>query len=329
MRESITTFSARVGSDPMLVQAAGGNVSWKAGDTLWIKASGTWLANANKRDLFVPVSLTPLIEAMRDGRFDVSPASLDSSGILRPSIETLLHALFPHAVVAHLHPVDAIALLVRADVEDRLSQRMDSRFRWVTVPYRRPGAVLAAAVSQALRERPDANIVFMRNHGVIVAGSSVEEVDALYADVLDSLRLRPREVMVGEASTTAAMEERGLRPLLDPGVQHLAFDPTSLEITQRHWPIYPDHVVFLGADAPVSTDAAQVAVDGWGLIVPNEGIYVGSHFSPTHHAMLSAYAAINARLRLDDPVVNIPEQEIGRLMNWDAEMYRQRLARST
>lgn len=37
-------MSARVGSNILLVQGAGGNSSVKDGDVLWVKASGTWLS---------------------------------------------------------------------------------------------------------------------------------------------------------------------------------------------------------------------------------------------------------------------------------------------
>jgi hypothetical protein len=50
-------MSARVGRNMLLVQGAGGNSSIKDGDVLWVKASGTWLADADAKDIFVPVSL--------------------------------------------------------------------------------------------------------------------------------------------------------------------------------------------------------------------------------------------------------------------------------
>jgi rhamnose utilization protein RhaD (predicted bifunctional aldolase and dehydrogenase) len=50
-RASISAYCAEIGRDPLLVQGAGGNVSWKANDTLWIKASGTWLADAMVKDM--------------------------------------------------------------------------------------------------------------------------------------------------------------------------------------------------------------------------------------------------------------------------------------
>jgi rhamnose utilization protein RhaD (predicted bifunctional aldolase and dehydrogenase) len=43
---SLRDLSARMGSDPMLVQASDGNTSIKFDGILWIKASGKWLAHA-------------------------------------------------------------------------------------------------------------------------------------------------------------------------------------------------------------------------------------------------------------------------------------------
>ena len=54
---ALRRLSAKVGSDPLLVQAAGGNTSIKQGDVMWIKASGTWLRDAAAKDIFVPLDM--------------------------------------------------------------------------------------------------------------------------------------------------------------------------------------------------------------------------------------------------------------------------------
>ena len=48
-------MSARVGKNILLTQAAGGNSSVKHGGVLWVKASGTWLADAETKDIFLPI----------------------------------------------------------------------------------------------------------------------------------------------------------------------------------------------------------------------------------------------------------------------------------
>ena len=55
---SLRDLSARVGSDPLLVQASNGNTSIKLDGVLWIKASGKWLARAFPKTTFsLPVEL--------------------------------------------------------------------------------------------------------------------------------------------------------------------------------------------------------------------------------------------------------------------------------
>ena len=60
MREAIRNYCTLIGKNPLLVQGAGGNVSGKEDKMLWIKASGTCLADAEKDDIFVPVGLGEL-----------------------------------------------------------------------------------------------------------------------------------------------------------------------------------------------------------------------------------------------------------------------------
>ena len=123
----LASFSAAIGRDAEQVQAAGGNTSCKADGLLWVKASGLWLADALTRTSSCrsgwgrawrgsrPVLADPVSAAVA--------ADLNPQG-LRPSIETTLHALLPHAVVVHTHSVRTIALAIRADGEARIGERL-------------------------------------------------------------------------------------------------------------------------------------------------------------------------------------------------------------
>ena len=57
IQKKINHLCSQLGKDHLIVQGAGGNVSWKDKEILWIKASGTWLAQANEKNIFVPVNL--------------------------------------------------------------------------------------------------------------------------------------------------------------------------------------------------------------------------------------------------------------------------------
>ena len=51
LTDAFRSLSARLGQDPLQVQGPGGNTSIKGGDVMWIKASGTELAQATAQDL--------------------------------------------------------------------------------------------------------------------------------------------------------------------------------------------------------------------------------------------------------------------------------------
>ena len=152
---ALRELSAALGADPLRTQGAGGNISIKRDGILWIKASGTWLADALAHDIMTPVRLDPLREAIaqRDPRaaaaVDFVDSDLNASG-LRPSIETSVHAVIPSPVVVHIHCVNTIALAVRRDGEALVRERLGGQADVVCafVPYRKPGLPLAMAVSE-------------------------------------------------------------------------------------------------------------------------------------------------------------------------------------
>ena len=53
LHKSIADLCVRISKDRLLVQGAGGNISWKNGNVLWVKSSGSWLADANTINIFV------------------------------------------------------------------------------------------------------------------------------------------------------------------------------------------------------------------------------------------------------------------------------------
>ena len=149
IRESIKEYCANIGLDSMLVQGAGGNVSWKDENTLWIKASGEWLADAKKKDIFLPINLKHLKDAIELSEFDVTPKALSKTE-LRPSIETLFHAVMPHRVVLHLHPIIPLSYLVRKDCFLIIKKKLNPSFQWDLIDYKKPGNLLAEEISKKI-----------------------------------------------------------------------------------------------------------------------------------------------------------------------------------
>ncbi|MGL4542432.1 MAG: class II aldolase/adducin family protein [Polymorphobacter sp.] len=134
--DELADVSARIGNDPLLVQGPGGNSSLKIGDELWVKASGVWLAQARQRQIFVGLALAPVRAAVvAEQAVDFGAARLPASTTtLRPSIETALHALMPHAAVVHAHAVNSMALAILADGRARAAAALDGVHSWAWIP---------------------------------------------------------------------------------------------------------------------------------------------------------------------------------------------------
>lgn len=336
LESSVVRFCAEAGADPLLVQGAGGNVSWKEGDTLWVKASGTWLSDAATQQIFVPVHLTALKAAIDSGNYPVAPTPISSSD-LRPSIETLLHALMPHTVVVHLHAVDILARMVRRNCEDELNALIGSRLPWEIVDYFRPGAELAIAVRRALERNPDATVIFLKNHGVVFGGSDVEEIRRTLGAVIQSLR-EPiaRELEPGhrDLASVAPAAIDGYVPIDDAQLHQLACDEHLFNRLTADWALYPDHVVFLGAHANVydSIDelvAAVAVVDARPdlVFVRNIGVFVAGSFDRTKVVQLRCYFDVLVRQPRDAKLVPLPVDQIADLLARNDEKHRMRFSK--
>ncbi|HEU5455634.1 MAG TPA: class II aldolase/adducin family protein, partial [Nocardioides sp.] len=150
--DSLVHLSRRIGRDPRLVQPGGGNTSSKVNGLLLVKGSGTDLRSIGP-DGFTRLDLARLAalreaEAMTDAdmmRFMAGCMLADGPA---PSVETPLHALLPHRVIAHTHDVATMSLTnVAEGTAERLVKELFQE-RVVYVPYVRPGFPLARAVSE-------------------------------------------------------------------------------------------------------------------------------------------------------------------------------------
>lgn len=320
--EDLRKLSARLGADPLLVQAAGGNTSLKQGGVMWIKASGTWLMEAAAKDIFVPLDLAALGKALAEDSPDCESCvnfvrqDLNPLG-LRPSIETSVHGLMPQRVVLHVHCVNTIAWAIREDAESQLSARLTA-FNWSFIPYARPGLQLSRAIREALK--PGSDVMVLQNHGLAVAAETVAEAAALLGRVVEALQCPLRDFGTPDmAALEALAKDTGYMPARDPHAHAPALDPMVLQLGCANV-YYPDHVVFLGTEIPLdmATGAAAIAVPGKGVLVKKDA-------KPAIEPMLRCLGDVFRRTTADARLKQLTREEIGALLNWDAEKYRQTL----
>jgi ribulose-5-phosphate 4-epimerase/fuculose-1-phosphate aldolase len=326
MHEQISGFCAEAGSDPFLVQGAGGNVSWKTPDSLWVKASGTWLVDAKEQDIFVPVDLIHLRNAVASGDYAISPKVVGESA-LRPSIETVLHALMPQRIVVHFHCIDALAYLVRRDGRDQLQRKLPADLACAFVEYKKPGAELANAVHLAIEQsREGTNVLFLEKHGIVIGGETLDEITGLLVTLSKALRTESHPLVAIPGQTTVRAPE-GMVAVDDVGVQQLALNPLYASRIRRDWALYPDHVVFLGVEAKhyASMDALRLDPDHVRhslVFIDGDGVFArqpGKAFI----AQLRCYHDVISRIPFDVPLAPLSHEDISALLDWEAEKYRQ------
>jgi rhamnose utilization protein RhaD (predicted bifunctional aldolase and dehydrogenase) len=337
--QALRNLSAALGADPLRTQGAGGNTSIKRDGVMWIKASGTWLADSLTQDIMTPVRLKPLRKAITDGdpraaaAIDFVDSGANPSG-LRPSIETSVHAIVPSPVVVHIHCVNTIALAVRRDGEALVRERLrsDADVALAFVAYRKPGLPLARAIAERLTK--GTNVFVLANHGLVVAGETVAEVADRIQRVCKAFSAPPRAAPQADIETLASIVEgTDYRLPQDPTVHAVALDPKSLAMA-RLGSLYPDHVVFLGPGL------AEASVDGGRLRPPPEirqpplmmalpglGAVLYRSTSKNGEAMARCLADVAARIPEEAPIRVLTSADEHELMNWEAETYRQSVER--
>lgn len=297
---------------------------------MWIKASGTNLADALTRDVFVPCDLPAMRAAMAAGeaRADQPAEFALQSGGLRPSIETSLHAVFPQRVVVHVHCVNTLALAIRRDAGPALAARLGA-FCWAMVPYAKPGANLAAQVQAVLA--PGVDVVILRNHGLIVAAETVAAAEALLQAVVAAVTAPARHM---PAEGLAAHADAAYAALPDDHPLHVVAHVPHLLQAATAGSLYPDHVVFCGVGANLlrlretpSAAAARIMAQGLPqpafLLVPGGGALIRVDASIGAQTLVRCLGDVLSRLAEGAVVTPLTDAQNAELLNWDAEKYRQ------
>jgi rhamnose utilization protein RhaD (predicted bifunctional aldolase and dehydrogenase) len=328
----LSALSAEIGNDLSLVQAGGGNTSLKAGDVMWVKASGTWLVRAGEEEIFVAAPLRDVLEAVDAGREYVTECETPSGARLKPSVETTMHAVLSQRVIVHVHSVEVIALAAQANATDVLQKQLDG-LRWAWLPYVHPGVELAQVIRDLPRPEPD--VIVMGNHGLVIAAADCDGGGALLRDVERRLQRIVRPAAAPDIPKLQAVIQSGYRLPQSEEVHAIGTDEFSTAMAIRGI-LFPDQCVYLGAPGIVTDRGAAEVVDEFTrsfgaapkyLIVPGAGVLVSEQLDRAGWELLVGVKRVLERLDAAVEVQVLDTQEVSRLLNWDAEKYRAALAR--
>jgi len=331
--DSLTELAADLGADICLVQGAGGNISLKDETSLWVKASGTWLADARQCPIFVRLGLSAVRAALVAGSDDFAAAIEDHSG-LRPSIETSLHALMPQRVVVHVHSINALSWVVRRDGKAAVAAKLEG-LPWAWVNYVRPGLPLTRAVAEALAATPGAAVLLLANHGLVVAADTPRDARALLGAVERRLLPPTTAAPASDGGTLSALAAR-IPPDCRLPANILTHRLAQVQdfIHLLDGALYPDHVVFLGNAIPLVSAANRADLVDVLNIYPYcaavifEGVVLGGKCTVGAEAMLECLALLAPCLPGRECLRFLSLEERAELTNWDAEKARLKIGRA-
>ena len=264
-------ISRYYGNNKDYVIAGGGNTSFKASETIWIKASGHALADLNE-DGLVALSRDKLhiissavysddpFTREEQVREDLSRSILDPQKNRRPSVETSLHEIIQYKYVVHLHPTLINGILCSRSAKSLILKLFGESVLFV--PYTDPGYTLfkkleTEIISYRGKFSHDPNIIFLENHGSFVGADTTEEIRRIYDDIIRKIKEQvppvsdvtplPYNPILNKVLPTLRMLLSGEQP----GVIRFRnnsliarFDQNQLEFHKISLPLTPDIVVY-------------------------------------------------------------------------------------
>jgi rhamnose utilization protein RhaD (predicted bifunctional aldolase and dehydrogenase) len=282
--------SVFVGSNPDLVQASGGNTSWKSDSTVWVKGSGKRLKDALSEDIFSVIKFDSLTE---DGIAACQDFSTLTSNSMPPSIEANFHILIKNNFVTHLHSLGAVSLSVSD--ESIRNQVLNSDLSFI--PYCRPGIDLAQAIRQTINYQK--NILVLQNHGIILSDSSCVQIEK-----------------------KLELFEKSIRNLFE-SLNEVPHFPDWIEILVSGV-LTPDEAVFLGKVPFAKSDAPLI--DSISINHSGELLF-SQNLSNDRIEMAHFYVRVAKMISKKTRVNYLPTSEVESLLGWDKEIKRIELAK--
>ncbi len=330
-------ISSLLGNKLELIQASGGNTSYKENGIMWIKASGKSLASSKMDDIFIPLAIDPIINSI------ISKTEIETKfkplikTDLKASIETGLHAVIPYSFVLHTHPLDVIALSVVEGSKALFSRLLDG-IDWTWIDYVKPGEALSKVIYKSINDNLT-KVFILKNHGLIVAGDDIDQALDLQNNVLSRLKTKERNVTSPNVKNLEqiimTLNKNDINAYLPDAlkIHSLATDSWSMKLAKMN-PLYPDHLVFCGLKPLIHSQESIKRIRKGDIInftysiIKEVGVILFSNCTQSTHSMLEAQSIINLRIPPLSCVNTLSNEDCNALCNWDAELYRIKISKS-
>lgn len=348
--KELVIISKKLGECFELVQAGGGNVSVKIdSEKMLIKSSGFSFSEIS---ISKGISVFNFNEAKkkllncnqnlnREEREELSKKICKDSlaaDSLKPSIETLVHCLFKKYTI-HIHPIWALQILCLKDAEQVLNSKLsECGLKWAFVDYKTPGIDLALELLLSSKNYTEYEVLFLKNHGLIVTAKTKESVFSIIEKL--EKKLKPR---VSKLEKKQRLMRKNLEQYLDdqlivyPSVddffiKYLKSEPEKF----FSGPVVPDDYVYWGRQVLLWDDFKDMSIfleyiDKYHelpkIILSEKYLYVLGLSVKKAIDTLDVFRA--HLLAIKDLNFNeidfLSDDELFFLANWEAETYRKKV----
>ena len=354
----IAALSRQFGADTDFVFLGGGNTSFKTAETLHIKPSGTTLATiapdqfiALERASLQRVFTEPLPEDTWEREAVVKELLLSAvcpTGQGRPSVESPVHEIIDYSYVFHLHPTLVNGMTCARNGQAVCAELFPDAL-WIE--FVNPGYTLSTVfrerLAEAARERgQQPKVTFLQNHGVFVGATSLDEIQAIYTDIVQRLHQRYDTAGVSVTLATKAVDHAAvavhappLRTWLGaPNARAIVHASGYFQVAEG--PLSPDHIVY-ARSFPYQGDITAEGIAGFAsergynpkiLSCPQRAVFTAdSSLKGARETMLVARDA--ALVRQLSQAFGGPRflaaSEHGFIENWEVESYRKQVAKAS
>lgn len=307
--EKMSEISRRIGERFDLVQAGGGNVSFKFRDLMFIKSSGTNISEINLFNGYTIIDLNQLRNNQSNSLIDCCVIKKN-----KPSIETYMHS-FLKTYTVHIHPIETNFYLVQKDTGNLFDNEL-------VIDYITPGKSLADEIEKKYK---DENVIFLKNHGIIVTSGNIDEIIPLINKIMNKYNHSSHIVKTCEVSNkiSSLMESIYNKPFITSKIKGYV-EGRSSSIS-----LFPDKVVYCGHyyfKEEITKENIRNFVERTKeipkIFIHESSIYICSNSLKKCKEIEEVFISHELILNQQSELQELDLEEIHYLLNWEDEKFR-------
>ena len=348
MEKEITNLiklSKYAGMREDIIQSGGGNTSVKINDeTMFIKSSGYQLSEMEENVGYSKVNYKKIVDYFKS-HLEIKRSDekelLENTLIQgkRPSIETFLHSI-TEKYTLHTHPLLINVFTSRKNgMKELKSMFPDS----LIIDYQTPGIFLAKEFFDKFSklENPQkANIVFLKNHGLIVSGKNINEVIELHESILETLENKLKVNMQAYRNSTFLFKK--LEDFIENNIVYLCENRRiknfieNNSIKDVNYCFSPDSLIYCNKKILLlnkNDDMLELVKNhnlkygNFNVVYFENELYI---IAPNVKKAKEIESVLSFNLQVlklnkNDEMDFLTEEEQNFLLNWDSEKYRKNL----